>query len=498
MALGLGTGTTLAAGVGAGDGCWGGAAPGWVTRNECPHLGQRIFRPVGGTRRSSIWYGALHDSHSTLSIDPKTVPRARPTTRFAARFDTLDRMMDDGPYDAQLDARARALATRCVHAGDRADPSTRALDTPLVLSSAFGFASAEEAAGAFQGTHDAYIYGRWSNPTVEALEAKLAALEGTDEACATASGMAAASGAVLAVCAQGDHIVAPRSMYAESARLLRERLPRFGIETTFVDAPDPGAYERALRPTTRVLYLESPANPNLAITDIAAAVALARERGLVTIADNTFATPFCQNPGSLGVDLVVHSMTKALGGHGDAIGGCVCGPREQVARVRDLVVKGLGGVLSPFAAFLVARGLRTFALRQRAQCASAATLASRLAAHPTVAVVHHPSLASHPGHALARRQMHAYGSLLSFELRASSHGIDAGRRVLEGVELLTHAVSLGDVRTLIVHPASTTHSTMPAEMRAAAHIGDGLLRISVGLESVDDLWLDLQRALETC
>jgi len=407
------------------------------------------------------------------------------------------------PYPAQLDARAAALATRCVHAGDRPDPSTGALDVPLVLSSAFGFASAEEAAGAFQGTNDAYIYGRWGNPTVEALEQKLAALEGTDDACATASGMAAVSGTVLAFCAQGDHVVAPRSMYAESARLLRERLPRFGIETTFVDATDAGAYERALRPGTRLVYLETPANPNLAVTDLAAVVALARARGIPTLADNTFATPFSQNPCALGVDVVVHSMTKALGGHGDAIGGCVCGPREHVARVRDLVVKGFGGVLSPFAAFLVARGLRTFALRQRQQCATAATLATRLAAHPAVAVVHHPSLPTHPGHALAARQMHAYGSLLSFELRggrgaAGASSIDAGRRVLEAVKLLTHAVSLGDVRTLIVHPASTTHSTMPAEARAAANIADGLLRISVGLESADDLWLDLQRALETC
>jgi methionine-gamma-lyase len=389
-----------------------------------------------------------------------------------------------------------------VHAGEHADASSGALDVPIVLSAAFGFRSAEEAAGAFQGTNDAYIYGRWGNPTVEALEAKLAALERTEAACATASGMAAVSGAVMALCAQGDHVVAPRSMYAESARLLRERLPRFGIETTFVDAAAPGAsaYEAALRPTTRLLYVETPANPNLAVADVAAIVALARSRGIATLADNTFATPFAQNPHALGVDVVVHSMTKALGGHGDAIGGCVCGRAEHVARIRDLVVKGFGGVLSPFTAFLVARGLRTFALRQRQQCASAATLAARLAEHPRIAVVHHPSLPTHPGHALADRQMHAYGSLLSFELRAdpsagAASALDAGRRVLEGVRTITHAVSLGDVRSLLVHPASTTHSTMPPEARAAAHISDGLLRLSVGIEGVDDLWRDLDSAL---
>jgi methionine-gamma-lyase len=402
------------------------------------------------------------------------------------------------PYESHLAARAAALSTVCVHAGDQRDASTGALDVPIVLSAAFGFASAEEAAGAFQGANDAYIYGRWGNPTVDALEAKLAALEGTEDACATASGMAAVSGTVLALCGRGDHVVAPRSMYAESARLLRERLPRFGIETTFVDASQPqagaAAYEAALRPETRLLYVETPANPNLAVADLGAVVALARSRGLATVADNTFATPFAQNPHALGVDVVVHSMTKALGGHGDAIGGCVCGRREHVARIRDLVVKGFGGVLSPFTAFLVARGLRTFALRQRQQCASAAALASRLAAHPRVAVVHHPSLPSHPGHALARRQMHAYGALLSFELRGED-ALAAGRRTLERVRTITHAVSLGDVRSLLVHPASTTHSTMPAEARAAAHISDGLLRLSVGIEGTEDLWRDLESAL---
>jgi methionine-gamma-lyase len=397
-------------------------------------------------------------------------------------------------YERLLDARAAALATVCVHAGDERDAGTGALDVPIVLSSAFGFASADEAASAFKGDNDAYIYGRWANPTVEALEAKLAALEGTEAACATASGMAAVSGAVLALCAQGDHIVAPRSMYAESARLLRERLPRLGIETTFVDATEPGAYERALRPTTRLLYIETPANPNLAIADIRTIVTLARARGIATMADNTFATPFAQNPCALGVDVVVHSMTKALAGHGDVIAGCVCGKSDTVARIRDVVVKGFGGVLSPLSAFLVARGLRTFALRQRQQCSSAAALASRLATHPRIAVVHHPSLPSHPGHALAREQMHAFGALLSFELKGPG-AIDAGKRVLEGVRTITHAVSLGDVRSLLVHPASTTHSTMPPEARAAANITDGLLRLSVGIESTEDLWKDLEGAL---
>jgi len=403
-------------------------------------------------------------------------------------------------YADQLAARARALATACVHAGDTPDPESGSPEAPLVLASAFEFDSAAEAAGAFKGENDAYIYGRWGNPSVDQLSAKLAALEGAEDACVTASGMAAITGALLAFCDQGSHIVAPRAMYAESARLLRDRLPRWGVTTTFVDGTDPDAYAAAVTKQTRILYLETPANPNLAITDVAAVAKLARGLGLVTLADNTFATPFSQTPLALGVDVVVHSMTKAIGGHGDAIGGAVCGQREAIGRVRELVVKGLGAVLSPFAAFLITRGARTFALRQRQACESAAILAERLASDPRVARVHHPSLPSHPGHALAARQMHAFGSILSFEVcgdggQGDGSAIARGRRLLEGVRTITHAVSLGDVKSLLVHPASTTHSTMPPEDRARANIADGLLRLSVGVESVDDLWGDLDQAL---
>jgi len=440
----------------------------------------------------------LHASHSTFSIMSRKGTTTEKGSRRTQSGGYYPGVIDPSNlYGAHLAARAAELATACVHAGDVRDPSSHALEVPLVLSSAFEFDSAEEAAGAFRGDNDAFIYGRWGNPTVLALEAKLAAVEGAEAACSAASGMAAVSGAILAICEQGSHVVAPRSMYAESARLLRERLPRFGITTTFVDATDVAAYARALQPETRVLYIETPANPNLAVTDIEAVVGLAKGRGLVTIADNTFATPFAQTPLALGVDLVVHSMTKALGGHGDAIGGVVLGRKTDVERVRDLVVKGMGGVLSPFGAFLIARGLRTFALRQRQACETAAALAKHLAEHPAVERVHHPSLPSHPGHALANKQMHAYGSLLSFEVRASprASALDTGRRVLERVRLIRHAVSLGDVRSLLVHPASTTHSTMPAEARALADIGDGLLRLSVGIESARDLWDDLRAAL---
>lgn len=398
------------------------------------------------------------------------------------------------PYTEVLRRRADAIATACVHAGEEPDEAG-VLDPPIVMSSAFAFSSADQAARAFSGEEDAWIYGRWGNPTTRALEAKLAAIEGAEAAAATASGMAAIAGALLSTCASGDHVVAPRSMYAESARLLRERLPRLGVKTTFVDAT-PDAYAAAATAGTRVLYVETPSNPTLGVVDVAAVVDVARALPArpVVLVDGTFATPFAQSPLALGADLVVHSTTKGIGGHGDVIGGVVCGGRARVDAARETVVKGLGGVLSPLSAWLLLRGLRTFALRQERACATAAALAAHLAAHPAVATVHHPSLPSHPGHALARAQMHAYGALLSFEL-AGEAPRDRGRRVLEALRVATHAVSLGDARTLVVHPASTTHATMPAETRSLAGISDGLLRVSCGLESLADLTIDLDQAL---
>ncbi len=402
-----------------------------------------------------------------------------------------------GNYEHAIRARAEELATVVVHGGDGPLPYG-ATDVPIVLSSAFRFDDAAMAAGAFQGTNEAWIYGRWGNPTVEHLEHRLAALEGAAAAATTSSGMAAIAGTLLGLFDAGAHVIAPVAMYAESARLLRERLPRHGITTTFADATDPSSWERALTSSTRALYIETPANPTLALTNIAAAVAFARAHGLLVIADNTFATPFAQTPLALGVDVVVHSATKALSGHGDVVGGVVAGSEELVARVREYTVKGIGAVLSPMSAFLIERGIRTFALRQEQANRTAARLATTLAQHPAVARVHHPSLASHPQHALAREQMHAFGSMVAFEV-AAAPGADAlvtGRRVLENLALATHAVSLGDTRTLVVHSASTTHSTMPAETRRAAGIADGLLRLSVGLEGAADLERDVLRALE--
>lgn len=401
----------------------------------------------------------------------------------------------DLSYETVLRRRADAIATVCVHAGEPPHEGDRALDPPIVMASAYAFDSAEHAARAFRGEEAAFIYGRWGNPTVDALEAKLAAIEDAEEACVTASGMAAISGTTLGLAAAGDHIVAPRAMYAESARLFRERLPKLGIETTFVEG-SASAYAAALGPRTRILYVETPANPTLAIVDIAEIVALAKSAPTkpLVIVDGTFATPFAQSPLALGADLVVHSMTKGISGHGDVIGGAVVGARALVAPVRETVVKGFGGMLSPLSAWLVARGLRTFALRQERACATAAELARVLHEHPAIERVHHPSLPTHPGHAVARKQMHAFGALLSFEI-GGADALERGRRVLESLTVATHAVSLGDARTLVVHPASTTHSTMPPDARRLAGVGDGLVRVSVGLEAAADLVADFRRAL---
>lgn len=402
-------------------------------------------------------------------------------------------MNGDQPYATQLDARAAELATRAVHAGEETDAPP--LEAPVVLSSAFRLGGADEAAAAFRGETDALVYGRWGNPTVRQLEAVVAALEGAEACAAAASGMAAIAGTLLALCKSGAHVVAPRAMYGESARLLRERLPAYGIATTFVDS-DARAYEAAVRPETRVLYVETPANPTLAMTEVRAVAAVARARGLVTVCDNTFATPFSQSPLALGADVVVHSMTKAIGGHGDAIAGAVCGERARTDEIRELVVRGLGAPLSPATAHLVARGARTLPLRQRQACATAAALAARLASHPGVARVHHPSLPSHPGHAIARAEMHAYGSILAFELaRTDRAPYERCKRFVGAVELAAHAVSLGDVRTLVAHPASTTHASMPPDDRARAGVADGLLRLSVGIEAERDVWADLEQAL---
>ncbi|MBX3270907.1 MAG: PLP-dependent transferase [Sandaracinaceae bacterium] len=383
--------------------------------------------------------------------------------------------------------------TLAVHAGDAPDPTSGALDPPLVTSSAFAFESAADAAARFrEGT--GYVYSRWRNPTVDALEAKLAALEGAEGAVALASGMAAIHAALTASLAAGDHVVASERLYAETVRLLVEHFGRFGVAVDFVDATRADALAAALRPSTRVVYLETPANPTLAITDLAAARAAAPAATIVV--DSTFATPYHQRPLELGADLVIHSTTKFLSGHGDVVGGVVLGDAARVEAVRRVGVRTAGAAPSPWAAMLVARGLRTLGLRMQRASASALELATRLEAHPAVERVLYPGLPSHPDHAVAARQMRGgFGALLAFEVAG---GRAAGAQCYDTLDVITRAVSLGDVRSLITHAASTTHASLTPAQRAAAGIGEGLLRLSVGIEDVEDLWADLEQALSSC
>lgn len=395
-----------------------------------------------------------------------------------------------------MEPRGNAFDTLAVHVGERPDanePAHAALEPPIVLASAYAFASAEDAAAQFRRERPGHIYTRWSNPTLHALEEKLAALEGAESSVVLASGMAAVTGAIEAFVASGDHVVAPRSLYAETARLLRERLPRFGVTTTFVDGTDPAAYAAAMTPRTRIVYAETPANPTLAITDLAALAEVAHSGGALLVVDGTFATPYHQQPLALGADLVLHSATKALCGHGDAIGGVVSGTAARIEAIRTDAVRTAGAVLSPLTAMLLSRGVRTLGLRMRQASASALELARRLEADRRIARVHYPGLASHPHHALATRQMrNGYGAMIAFEVAG---GLDAGARAYDAVQIITRAVSLGDVRSLLTHPASTTSASMPRADRVAAGITDGLLRLSVGIEDVEDLWRDLDRAL---
>jgi methionine-gamma-lyase len=368
----------------------------------------------------------------------------------------------------------------------------RGLSPGLHRASAYAFPSAEEGAAVHEGDRPGHFYGRMGSPTQSALEEALANLEGGETGLAFASGMAAVSSLLLTVLEPGDHIVAPRVLYATTASLLDGLLRTHGVEITYVDGTDPGAFDSAIRDGTRVLYAESPANPTLDLVDLDAVARLGRERGILTVADNTFATPVNQRPLELGIDVVVHSATKYLGGHGDVVAGALVGPGDLLERVRWETLKHLGGVIAPDSAWLVLRGIRTLPIRMERHNRNALEVARRLEDHPRVVRVRHPGLASHPQHALAARQMSGFGGMVAFEL----DGLEEARRTVDRLELCTLAVSLGDVATLVQHSASMTHASVPPERRRAAGIRDGLLRVSVGLERAEDLIRDLERALD--
>lgn len=385
------------------------------------------------------------------------------------------------------------IDTECIHAGTEPDPAFGAAVPPIFQTSTFVFATPEEGAARFAGVDPGYIYTRMGNPTIGALEQSVSTLEGGTAALATSSGMAAVSTVFFALLNAGDHVVCSASVYGPSRVVLERDFSRFGIGSSMVDTSDPELLRRAITPRTRVVFVETPANPTLAITDLAVAATIAHEAGAFLVVDNTFMSPVLQQPFRFGADIVLHSVTKFLNGHSDVVGGILVF-RDDVLmkRVRG-VLHYLGGTMDPHQAWLVHRGVRTLAMRVRKAQENAQALAELLAEHPAVENVRYPGLPGHPQADLIARQMEGPGALIAFELKG---GVEAGKRVLNAVQLPALAVSLGGVESLIQHPASMTHAAVKREDRLAAGITDGLVRLAVGCEDRDDLVEDLRKALD--
>ena len=361
----------------------------------------------------------------------------------------------------------------------------------LYLTSSFVFPDAAAAARRFSGEEEGNVYARFTNPTVTMFEERLAALEGAEDCVATASGMSAIMALCLAHLKQGDHIVASNSLFGATVQLFSNILARTGIATTFVSQTDPAAWEAAIRPETKLFFLETPSNPLTEIADIPALTAIARARGILVAVDNCFCTPILQKPLELGADLVVHSATKYVDGQGRVLGGAVCGPKKLTEEVFKFL-RTAGPTLSAFNAWVLLKGMETLKIRIEAQSANAARLAAWLEAHPKVGRVFYPGLPSHPQYDLARRQQKGGGAIVSFELRGARK---EAWTVVDHCRLLSITANLGDTKTTITHPASTTHGRITPEARAAAGIDESLLRIAVGLEAVEDLQADLERGL---
>lgn len=382
-------------------------------------------------------------------------------------------------------------ATRVIHGGHERE-AFGALVTPLYQSATFVFESAQQGGERFAGNEPGYIYTRLGNPTTAELERKMAILEGAEAAAATASGMGAVSAALLANLQMGDHLVASNAVYGCTYALMTTQFARFGIEVSLVDFSSVAEIEAAIKSNTKVIFCETPVNPHLQVFDLAAIATIAKRHQLVSIVDNTFMTPLLQRPLDFGIDLVIHSATKYLNGHGDVIAGIVCGSEEQLHKVKYEILKDIGAVISPHDAWLILRGLKTLDVRLQRHCDSAQRVAEFLAEHPSINRVYYPGLASHPGHKFIGQQMKRAGGVIAFELAAN---LEEAMAFVGHLSLFSIAVSLGDAESLIQHPASMTHSPYTPEARAAAGIGDNLLRISIGLEDCDDIIADLSQAL---
>ena len=398
-----------------------------------------------------------------------------------------------------LDLENLRFDTVAIHAGQGPDPTFGALATPIYQTSTFCFDTVEEGSEKFAKLRPGFVYSRAGNPTCRALEEKIAQLEGGEDCLVTGSGMGAVGSVVVSLLRQGDHVVCGDVVYGGTSVVMRTNLPNFGVETSFVDTSDVSLVEAALRPNTKMVYLETPTNPMMAVTDIAALSALCKSREILLVVDNTFAPPPVQFPLKLGADLVLHSLTKYLNGHGDVLGGAVVGSKQMVAQIRSVgATKICGTVLSPFNAYLCLRGMKTLGLRVRRHCESALALARYLETKPCVKQVFYPGLESSPYHALAQRQMNGlYSGILSFELAEGAGGkssFELGKAVVNALQIFAIAVSLGDPDSLVQHPASMTHASVPKADREASGITDGLIRLSVGLEDPADLIADFEQA----
>lgn len=393
-----------------------------------------------------------------------------------------------------MEMKKLGLGTTAIHAGTLKN-LYGTLAMPIYQTSTFIFDSAEQGGRRFALEEAGYIYTRLGNPTTTVLENKIAALEEGEAGIAMSSGMGAISSTLWTVLKAGDHVVTDKTLYGCTFALMNHGLTKFGVEVTFVDTSNLDEVKKAMKENTRVVYLETPANPNLKIVDLEGVCKVAHTNpNTLVIVDNTFATPYMQKPLKLGVDVVVHSATKYLNGHGDVIAGLVVTNKELADQIRFVGLKDMtGAVLGPQEAYYIIRGLKTFEIRMERHCKNARTIADFLNKHPKVEKVYYPGLESHPGYEIAKKQMKDFGAMISFELKG---GFEAGKTLLNNLKLCSLAVSLGDTETLIQHPASMTHSPYTKEEREAAGITDGLVRLSVGLENVEDIIADLEQGLE--
>ncbi len=392
------------------------------------------------------------------------------------------------------DPESAGFSTRAIHHGYDPASAEGALTPPLHLTSTFAFETAEQGGEIFAGERPGYLYSRIGNPTLDLLERRFASLENAEAALATASGMGAISSTLWTLLGEGAELIADQTLYGCTFSYLHHGLTRYGVKVQFLDLTQPEQVAEAITSGTRAIYFETPANPNMRIIDIEAISSIAHRHGAKVVVDNTYATPYLTRPLERGADLVVHSATKYLGGHGDLIAGMVGGSAELVEEIRLFGLKDMtGAVMSPFTAHLILRGLKTLQLRMERHCASAQTIACWLEQQPGVTAVHYPGLESFPQHQLASKQMDRFGGMIAFEVAG---GVQAGIALMNGLTLIQRAVSLGDTESLVQHPASMTHSTYTPEERREHGIDDGLIRMSVGLEEPQDLIADLAAAFE--